>query len=63
MSPTGRATYVLLGAGALLLAWEGYTLKNRFPEDHITAVTREAVREHPIISFLMGVLMGHLFWP
>lgn len=28
----------------------------------ITQVTRKAVRKHPIIIFVAGLICGHLFW-
>lgn len=62
MSPQAITALVLLTVCAGLLAWEAYTLSNRHPEDHITAVIQNAARKNLIIPFGFGFLMGHFFW-
>lgn len=64
-------TGAVLVSSSLLLAvvWlvvEIITLRNSKPDDHITAVVREAVKKQPgpfiWLAFTLGFLSGHLFW-
>ena len=33
------------------------------PEATISAVLLQLTKENPIIAFMLGVVVGHLFWP
>lgn len=47
----------------LLIAWDVYAATNKERGDTISEVVLAFARRHPVIPFLMGVLMGHLLWP
>lgn len=53
---------VVLGATAALLAYEGWTLVNKEPEDTISETIWDGAKDRPLIPFLFGLLMGHFFW-
>lgn len=58
-----HVTVIVLGVFiAGLVAWEIYTLVNDEPNDTISEVVAFFGR-HPIVPFLVGVLIGHWFWP
>lgn len=46
-----------------LIAWDIYVATNREKRDTISVVMLDTARKHPAIPFLLGVIMGHLFWP
>lgn len=52
--------WVILCVAALLIGWDLYVWK--VPDATISEVVLSAARRHPVIPFLFGVLMGHLFW-
>ena len=47
---------------AYLLIYEAFTLFNAVPGDTISEIHWRLVDDYPVVSFLFGVLMGHLFW-
>lgn len=53
---------VLLGSVAGLLAYEGYTLINKEPEDTISESVWRVEKSRPVVPFLVGLLCGHLFF-
>ena len=61
---TRKATSLVLGATAILLiGWDIYVAGNRMPGDTISELLLDFSIKHPIIPFILGVLVGHLFWP
>jgi hypothetical protein len=52
---------LILIVTALVLVYDGVMIFFH-PEATITAVTRAAAHEHPIIVLLIGILFGHLFF-
>ena len=58
----GDTGAVLIGVIVLLLGLEAYTLLNKTPDDHITAVVRKASKKFQLLPFLAGVLVGHFWW-
>lgn len=55
---------VLLAMLAGLLGWEAFTLRSK-NDEHVTIsrTLRRLCRRHPILAVMVGVLVGHLFWP
>jgi len=53
---------VLLGTVVLLIGWDIYVYFVGENVDMITAVVWNTSRDHPIVPFMVGVVMGHLFW-
>jgi len=54
-------TAIILIVIAFILLYDGLMIFFH-PEATITAVTRSAAHEHPIIGVLVGILVGHLFF-
>lgn len=54
---------VLVATVAALLAWEVWTFRNRRPHDTISEVVQRTNRRWPIVAVLLGILIGHFFWP
>ena len=51
---------------ALFLAgfgWEFWTIANREHGDTFSAVIRKLGTNQPFIVFMLGMTMGHLWWP
>ena len=46
-----------------LFVYEAYTLYTPEYGDTISELIWKASADRPLIPFLFGVLMGHLFWP
>lgn len=53
---------VVVGAIALLLIYEGWTLINGVRGDTISETVWRA-SQRPLVPFLVGLLCGHFFWP
>lgn len=56
-----KTTWIVAAISAILLAWDFYA--RRFDEGTISEVLLSSARSSPLMPFLFGVLMGHLFWP
>ena len=54
---------ILVGVTLLLIVWDVYAATNKERGDTISEVVLGFARRHPVIPFLLGVLMGHLLWP
>ena len=61
-TPTRFGTVWVIGlCAAALIGWDVYAaLSTVHPT--ISALTL-VVAKHPVVPFLAGVVMGHLFWP
>jgi hypothetical protein len=55
-----KTTWVLVVVAVALAAWDLYARKT--PEGTISEVILSSARHSPLLPFLFGVLMGHLFW-
>jgi hypothetical protein len=53
-------TWIIAVTAAFLGAWDLYARK--FKEGTISEVILSSARSSPLLPFLFGVLMGHLFW-
>lgn len=62
---TRQSTVWIIGiAAAALIIWDAYAaFGTAGAGDTISEVILSAVKAHPILPFLAGVLCGHLFWP
>lgn len=58
MKPAGWA-WVICIAGALV--YEAYAVANSIPHDTLSEFVWENW-QHPMISFAVGVLVGHFWW-
>lgn len=54
-------TALILIVTLFIIVYDGVMVWQH-PEATITAVTRAAAHEHPIIGVLVGILVGHLFF-
>lgn len=55
--------YILLGITVLLIIWDLYVANTATPGDTISELVLGYAREHPVVPFIFGVIMGHFFWP
>jgi len=53
---------LLLSAFVVLVGWDIYLYYNAPVSDMITGVIWNTAREHPVLPFVFGFVMGHLFW-
>lgn len=53
---------LILTAGALAI-WDTFAAIKGGSESTISRVLYEKSKAHPIISFILGLLLGHVFWP
>ena len=61
MNPT--EAFVVLFV-VLALAWEAVTLWREHDNIYtISQVMHDTAKKHPMIAFVLGVLIGHWFWP
>jgi len=57
-------TILMLGGSAvLLIVWDIYVYFSPETGDTISEVMLQGAGNHPVIPFVVGVVMGHLFWP
>ena len=54
---------VLAFAVTTLAGYDAYVYRTAGTEATISAVTRDAVVEFPIIGLALGVVVGHILWP
>ena len=53
---------LLFTFAGLLIGWDIYVYIAGDEVDMISGVIWEASSKHPVVPFLFGFLMGHLFW-
>lgn len=58
-----QTTWVIAAVAAILVGWDIYAFKAADPDGTISEVLLSGAKNHPILPFLFGVLMGHLYWP
>lgn len=58
MKTTGK---VVVGLGAVALAYEAYTLANKEEDDTISEFIWSVMRR-PLVPFVIGTLVGHFVW-
>lgn len=59
MNPTDKVVLLVLFA---LVLWETWTLVNKRQKDTISESWWRLVYKRPLVSFAMGMLMGHWVW-
>ena len=57
------AKLILLGLVTIVFFWDAVVLLMGRPEATLSAVLLQATKGNPIIAFVLGVVIGHLFWP
>ena len=58
------AKIIIIAVVAIIGAWDVFVvLIMGRPEATISAVLLQLTKENPIIAFMLGVVVGHLFWP
>lgn len=64
MTKTQKITRaVILVCILIAVGWDIHVAWNAVPGDTISEMTLAFVMKHPTIPFLVGYVMGHLFWP
>lgn len=62
MNTTALTSYIILGATALLIAYDVYVAVNDTRGDTISELVTKHSLKRPIIPFAFGVIIGHWFW-
>jgi hypothetical protein len=57
------AKLILLGLVIIVSVWDIAVLIMGRPEVTLSAVLLQLTKDNPIIAFVLGVVVGHLFWP
>ena len=57
------AKCIILGIVLIVIFWDITIVFIGRPESTISAVILQVSKENPIIAFVLGVIVGHLFWP
>ena len=57
------AKLILLGLVIIVSVWDIAVLIAGRPEVTLSAVLLQLTKDNPIIAFVLGVVVGHLFWP
>lgn len=64
LSKTHYMTIVIMVVCALgFIGWDVYVVNNEIKGDSISAILYEASLRISLIPYLVGILLGHLFWP
>ena len=53
---------ICVGTTIALVAWDLYVGTNSITGDTISEVFWSVASQHPVVPFLFGLVMGHLFW-
>lgn len=57
-----KTAWVIIGAVTSLVVWDIYALRSPKHKTISNVMLNESI-DHPTISFMLGMLMGHFFWP
>ena len=57
------AKLILLGMVVIVFFWDATVILMGRPEATLSAVLLQLTKDNPIIAFVLGVVVGHLFWP
>lgn len=57
------AKCIILGMVIVVAFWDVAVIFMGKPESTISAIVLQLSKENPIIAFVLGVVVGHLFWP
>jgi hypothetical protein len=57
------AKLILLGMVVIVFFWDATVILLGRPEATLSAVLLQSTKDNPIIAFVLGVVVGHLFWP
>lgn len=58
-----ETTWVIVASVVILVAYDIYAYRKKGWGNTISEVVATNSLRHPMIPFLVGVLMGHFFWP
>lgn len=48
---------------ALVAAWDIAVMATGKPEYSVSSITQSWSKENPVLPLIVGVVVGHLFWP
>ena len=57
------AKYIILAVILVVIVWDVGVISQGRQECTLSAVALSLCKQHPIIAFSLGVLIGHLLWP
>jgi hypothetical protein len=55
--------WILLAVIAIVGAWDWWLATHPPEGDTISEVALSTARRHPLLPFVLGVIIGHLLWP
>tara|TARA_Y100000114_G_C11748592_1_gene322987 strand:- start:90 stop:290 length:201 start_codon:yes stop_codon:yes gene_type:complete len=57
------ARLIIVAIIVVITVWDVAVVSMGRPDTTISAVILKLSKEHPMIPFALGVVIGHLFWP
>jgi hypothetical protein len=54
---------IIVGVTIGLIGWDIYVASDGIAGDTISEIMLKVAKDHPIVPFALGVVIGHLFWP
>lgn len=54
---------LLLSAGLIVGIWDIYVTARDEPEHTVSATMYDWATRWPVLPFVLGIIVGHLFWP
>jgi hypothetical protein len=54
---------ILISTVSALILWDIWVFIEPTDGDTISEVTLGFASDHPVVALIIGVVMGHLFWP
>lgn len=58
-----KTTIILITVILVLIGWDVFVWMTPEENDMISHVALDFFRTHPIVAVIIGMLLGHLFWP
>lgn len=55
-------TAVCIGCILAIILWDIYLAADKIDGNTISAIITEAAKKHPMIPFVLGVIIGHWLW-
>jgi hypothetical protein len=55
-------TIICIAVTCALIAWDIFLAADKIDGNTISAIITNAAKNHPMIPFVLGVLIGHWLW-
>jgi hypothetical protein len=60
---TTIAKYIILLIVIIIACWDIFAVSINCKDATLSVVLLSLTKQYPIIAFVIGVVVGHLFWP